>query len=216
MSDRSPALGPTRRTWSTCPIAEDRRIGSDRRRSSFYSVPTASTTENRTGSGHSCQRCASPSSRIRPANDRETSGNDGNGRSIESAGQAPDSGIAAGSEIDPENTLKVETRVRTPLGLQAKAQVRLPVQSERGAFMMAMDQQGGSDRVTGRSSNPVRLRGVLRDRARTAVPGALLLVTHDSPEAEDLMQVPRTHLGKSPKLAHGGGHSIGHMGWLRR
>ena len=26
-------------------------------------------------------------------------------------------GIDAGSEIDPENTLKVETRVRTPLGL---------------------------------------------------------------------------------------------------
>jgi hypothetical protein len=49
------------------------------------------------------------SSRIRPANDRETSRNDGNGWSIESAGQEPDSGIAAGSEIGPENTLKVET-----------------------------------------------------------------------------------------------------------
>jgi hypothetical protein len=58
------------------------------------------------------------SSRIRPANDRETSRNDGNGWSIESAGQEPDSGIAAGSEIGPENTLKVETRVRTPLGLR--------------------------------------------------------------------------------------------------
>ena len=44
----------------------------------------------------------------------------GNGCSIESAGQEPDSAIAAGSEIDPENTLKVETRVRTPLGLRGK------------------------------------------------------------------------------------------------
>jgi hypothetical protein len=42
---------------------------------------------------------------------------------------ALDSGIAAGSEIGPENTLKVETRVRTPLGLPAKAQVRRPVES---------------------------------------------------------------------------------------
>jgi hypothetical protein len=59
------------------------------------------------------------SSRIRPANDRETSRNDGNGWSIESAGQEPDSAIVAGSEIGPENTLKVETQVRTPLGLLA-------------------------------------------------------------------------------------------------
>src|SRR5918994_7040770 len=58
------------------------------------------------------------SSRIRPANDRETSRNDGDGWSIESAGQRPDSGIVAGSEIGPENTLKVETRVQIPLGLQ--------------------------------------------------------------------------------------------------
>jgi hypothetical protein len=60
------------------------------------------------------------SSRIRPANDRETSRNDGNGWSIESAGQEPDSGIAAGSETRLENTLKVETRVRTPLGLRTE------------------------------------------------------------------------------------------------
>jgi hypothetical protein len=60
------------------------------------------------------------SSRICPANDRETLRNDGNGRSIKSAGQASDSAIAAGSEIGPENTLKVETRVRTPLGLRAQ------------------------------------------------------------------------------------------------
>jgi hypothetical protein len=46
-------------------------------------------------------RCAR-SSRIRPANDRETSRSDGNGWSIESAGQEPDSAIAAGSEIGPE------------------------------------------------------------------------------------------------------------------
>jgi len=43
--------------------------------------------------------------------------NDGNGWSIEPAGQEPDSRIVAGREIGPENTLKVETRVRTPLGL---------------------------------------------------------------------------------------------------
>ena len=60
------------------------------------------------------------SSRIRPANDRETSRNGGNGWSIESAGQEPDSAIAAGSEIDHENTLKVERRVRTPLGLRTE------------------------------------------------------------------------------------------------
>jgi hypothetical protein len=59
-------------------------------------------------------------SRICPANDRETLRSDGNGRSIESAGQASDSAIAAGSEIGPESTLKVETRVRTPLGLPGK------------------------------------------------------------------------------------------------
>jgi hypothetical protein len=60
------------------------------------------------------------SSRIRPANDRETSRNDGKGRSVESTGQEPDSAIAAGSEIGPENTLKVETRVQIPLGLQQR------------------------------------------------------------------------------------------------
>jgi hypothetical protein len=42
------------------------------------------------------------------------------GWSIESAGQEPDSGIAAGSEIGPENTLKVETRVQSPLGLRSR------------------------------------------------------------------------------------------------
>ena len=31
--------------------------------------------------------------------------------------RSPDSGIVAGSEVGPENTLKVETRVRTPMGL---------------------------------------------------------------------------------------------------
>jgi len=66
-------------------------------------------------------------SRIRPANDRETSRNDGNGSSIESAGQEPDLGIAAGSEIGSENTLKVETRVQIPLGLPGNAQVRRAV-----------------------------------------------------------------------------------------
>jgi hypothetical protein len=60
------------------------------------------------------------SSRIRPANDRGTSRDDGKGWSIESAGQEPDSAIAAGNEIGQETTLKVETRVRIPLGLPAE------------------------------------------------------------------------------------------------
>jgi len=59
------------------------------------------------------------SSRIRPANDREMSRNDENGWSNESPGQGPDSGIAAGSAIRLENTLKVKTRVQIPLGLPA-------------------------------------------------------------------------------------------------
>jgi hypothetical protein len=54
-------------------------------------------------------RRAAHSSRSRPANDRETSRNDGNGWSNESAGQGPDSAIVAGSEIGPENTLKEES-----------------------------------------------------------------------------------------------------------
>ena len=54
----------------------------------------------------------SDSSRIRPANDRETSTNDGNGWIIEPAGQDPDWSIDTGSETGLENTLKVETRVR--------------------------------------------------------------------------------------------------------
>jgi hypothetical protein len=64
------------------------------------------------------------SSRIRPANDRDTSRNDENGWGIESAGQGPDSRIAAGSEIGLENTLKVETRVQTPLGLPGETRDR--------------------------------------------------------------------------------------------
>ncbi len=67
--------------------------------------------------GTSRAQCLAGSSRIRPANDRETSRNDGTGWSIEPAGQEPDSGIAAGSELGPENTLKVETRAQIPLGL---------------------------------------------------------------------------------------------------
>ncbi len=66
------------------------------------------------------------SSRIRPANDRDTLRSDENGWGIESPGQGPDSRIAAGSEIGLENTLKVETRVRTPLGLPTFEFVDLP------------------------------------------------------------------------------------------
>jgi len=55
------------------PSAERRPRPPYLRRSGSYSVPFASATENRAGSGNSCQRCALVSSRIRPANDRETS-----------------------------------------------------------------------------------------------------------------------------------------------
>ena len=64
-------------------------------------------------------RCAR-SSRIRPANDRETSRSDGNGWSIESAVRnqiRPSPQVARSA---PRNTLKVETRVRTPLGLRTE------------------------------------------------------------------------------------------------
>jgi hypothetical protein len=63
------------------------------------------------------RRSAGHSSRIRPANDREPSRSDPNGWGNESAGQEPVSDIATGSGIGPENPLKVEARVRTPLGL---------------------------------------------------------------------------------------------------
>jgi site-specific DNA-cytosine methylase len=71
------------------------------------------------------------SSRIRPANDQETSRSGRRVSSIEFAGHRPDSANRAGSEIGPENTLKVETRVRTPLGLPGKTQVRGPVRLRR-------------------------------------------------------------------------------------
>ncbi len=63
-------------------------------------------------------RRAAHSSRIRPANDRETSRNDENGWGFESAGEGPNSDVDAASQIGPENTLKVETRVQIPLGLR--------------------------------------------------------------------------------------------------
>ena len=92
------------------------------------------------------------SSRICPANDRETSRNDGNGWSIEPAGQEPDSRIVGGSGIGPENSLKVETRVRTPLGL--------PGETHR--WNSALHPGQGADAglqatPRGRSSTPSRL-----------------------------------------------------------
>jgi hypothetical protein len=57
-----------------------------------------------------CARRAVPdSSRVHPANDRETSRNDGNGRATERAAQRPDSVIVAGPGSEHENTLKEET-----------------------------------------------------------------------------------------------------------
>jgi hypothetical protein len=108
------------RSSQRSPTAERRPRPPDLRRPGSYSVPFASATETRPGRALPMPSYASVSSRIRPANDRETSRNDGNGWSIESAGQDPDSDIGAGSEIGPDNTLKVETRVRTPLGLRGE------------------------------------------------------------------------------------------------
>ena len=80
------------------------------------------------GFGASRSRLAISSSRIRPASDEETSRNGQMHRSIEVAGQALDSGISAGSEIGPENTLKVETRVQIPLGLRrSEGMSRVPL-----------------------------------------------------------------------------------------
>jgi hypothetical protein len=81
------------------------------------------------------------SSRIRPANDQDTSRNDRNGWSIESAGQEPDSANAAGSEIGPENTLKVETRVQIPLGLPRSEVVFGFLNSQAGAGLGASPQR---------------------------------------------------------------------------
>jgi hypothetical protein len=64
------------------------------------------------------------SSRICPANDRETVRSDGNGRSIESAGQVSDSPIAAGSEIGPENTLNVKNVTGPDGRMQSTARTR--------------------------------------------------------------------------------------------
>jgi hypothetical protein len=63
-------------------------------------------------------RPAAHSSRIRPANDRDPSSNDGNHRAKNPQVRSTSSVIVAGSEIGPENTLKVETRVQIPLGLR--------------------------------------------------------------------------------------------------
>jgi hypothetical protein len=52
---------------------------------------------------------AARSSRIRTANERETSRKDEKQRSNKGAAQEPDSGITAGTRRDAENTLKEET-----------------------------------------------------------------------------------------------------------
>ena len=63
----------------------------------------------------------SRSSRIRPANDRETSRNDGNGWSNESAGQEPDSSIAAGSVDRPREHSQGGDTGSNPVGTTSKA-----------------------------------------------------------------------------------------------
>ena len=77
-----------------------------------WDAPSAGTPQSRLSHVSAYVFAGNPhpaSSRIRPANDRETSRNGGTGWKIKSAGQGPDSSIAAGSEIGPENTLKKET-----------------------------------------------------------------------------------------------------------
>jgi hypothetical protein len=58
-------------------------------------------------------------------------GSDENRPGTEFTGQRHFPTFAAGHGIGPAQPLKVETRVRTPLGLHGKAQVRDPVQCER-------------------------------------------------------------------------------------
>lgn len=66
--------------------------------------PSVWTEPGATGAGRARPAFVPPTTGRRPRND-------GNSWSIESPGQEADSGIAAGSEIGPENALKVETRV---------------------------------------------------------------------------------------------------------
>ncbi len=73
---------------------------------------------------HRRPRTLPHSSRIRPANDREESRNDGNCRATECAGHSADSSVPPGSSSGLWDTLKVETRVRTPLGLPAETRHR--------------------------------------------------------------------------------------------
>jgi len=65
------------------------------------------------------------SSRVRPANDRETSRSYEKRRAMNFAGQRANSIIVAGSEIGPGNTLKVETGgFESPLGLPGETRRR--------------------------------------------------------------------------------------------
>jgi len=56
----------------------------------------------------------------------------GNGWSIETAYQEADSGIVAGDEREPENTLKVETGPQIPRGLQQRNRRSAPVSKAPG------------------------------------------------------------------------------------
>jgi hypothetical protein len=72
------------------------------------------------------------SSRICPANDQETSRNGRIGWSSESTGHAPDPRISAGSEMTPENTLKVETRFKSRCGRKPSQSPGSPLGRQRG------------------------------------------------------------------------------------
>jgi hypothetical protein len=81
------------------------------------------------GAGALCKVVTVLSTRLIPYLSRmtsETEGSDRNRQESESAGQHAFSVSAAGHRLGPEHPLKVETRVRTPLGLPRKPQVRTP------------------------------------------------------------------------------------------
>src|SRR5512132_770689 len=76
-------------------------------------------------------------SRKYPARTRKTRGSDRSQHGTETAVQRPFSRFAAGRKHGPGHALKVETRVRTPLGLPAKPQVRAPSPLQRIRWLAA-------------------------------------------------------------------------------
>jgi RNA polymerase sigma-70 factor (ECF subfamily) len=165
------------------------------------------------------------SSRIRPANDRETSRNDGNGWSIESAGQEPDSGIAAGSETGPENTLKgwsLQVSRRGSISLVAPATIKIVARSPAmihnarfmsspcnglggfpGRVVPAQDACGSTD-VTSRSLGVGHQHSAVRcgDVTRRWNPASYRWPSRQRPETGALMTKPVPLAEVSSRSSH--------------